>query len=181
MKKALLNFCLVFGSLAAFAGSQAQAGLWVQSAISVSQLKQDFGAPDGASQSLSETRFLNSTTLGVSLLEGLLVGGQFLASNNTRTHDRTFAYGPKGGILLKGFEVTGAYLPFAEDVRGTDQRTGGGFSLSSGYTFGIAGPFRAGFHATYWYIRFDRLNGAELAVKQRVSQIAPQLSVALLF
>ena len=154
----------------------ARAGLWIQTGITTSQFTDDqqtLGAAD--------LRILSSSTVGWTFPQGFIVGAQLLYSRDTLNVASTWGLGPKGGILIHGFELTAAYLPSVNDALGATTRSGGGYAINLGYHFHIKGPLRVGLIGTYWSTTYTQLNNQTLIVKQNSSQLSPQLSIALDF
>src|SRR5947207_1314150 len=115
----LLIICSAFALAPA-----AQAGVWIQTAFTVTQFTDDSSGSD-----TSDVRLLNSTSAGYSFLQGFVIAGQALWTRSSMTGNHTFAWGPKAGLLIKGFEASAAYLPLATDSIGGSSRTGGGFAF----------------------------------------------------
>jgi hypothetical protein len=153
----------------------AEAGVWIQTAANIARTTEGTNGSE-----VADTRFITSTTAGYAFLQGFVVGGQYLMARSSQSGYRTTAWGPKGGLLLKGFELTAAFLPSARDYPdGIALRTGGGFALNFGYTAKIAGPLRVGLQATYWSMTFSERDGQELAIREKQTHLAPQLAIGL--
>jgi hypothetical protein len=166
--------CLCF--LIAFFSQNARAGVWLQTAFTARQRADNF---QGVLQ--NEVRWFSAATVGFAFRQGFLLGMEALGSRGSLTGDHSLAWGPVGGFLLKGFELTAGYLPVAKDRRLGNTREGGGFAINAGYLAHVVGPLRIGFQVTYLSILYDTLDGQVIAPKQRSSFLSPQLSFALGF
>ncbi len=160
---------------------QASASIWIQGAFSTIRTSDDAqGVP-----AKSDFRFLDTATFGYSALQGFLLGIQYLGSASTGSSERSWAWGPKGGLLLKGFELTAAYLPSGRDISGGVARRGGGYAINLGYSFPVWGVLEVGLYGVYWSMTYVSAEvGGEtvtLDEKQHRSTLAPLLSVAFQF
>ncbi|MGK5087758.1 hypothetical protein WDW86_09385 [Bdellovibrionota bacterium FG-2] len=159
----------------------AKASIWIEGAFTALRTSDD---AQGVAK--SDFRFLNTATFGYSALQGFLLGIQYLGSASTGNHERSWAWGPKGGLLIKGFELTAAYLPSGRDFSGNVARTGGGYAINLGYTYPIWGVFEVGLYGVYWSMTYvsaqvDGEASVDLSEKQHRSTLAPMLSVAFQF
>ncbi len=155
-----------------FSMSYAHAGVWLQSGITLSSMD-DLPA---ASAETIDMRWVSSLTLGYRFFQGFVLGAHVLYSKSTLTQDYTWAVGPKGGLLIGGFEATGTYLPLSNAQRGAlGVLNGGGFALNLGYHFQVFTGFRMGLEVLYWYGLYDQ----PVVGKYKSTQLAPMLSFAL--
>jgi hypothetical protein len=155
-----------------FSVTQAHAAVWFQTGLSLTS-SQD--VPNANTEN-TDLRFVSATTLGWKFLQGFLLGTQFLVSRSTLSQDYAWAIGPKGGLLIGGFEATGTYIPLSKAQRGAaGVLSGGGFSLNLGYHFQVVQGFRMGLEILYWYGLFDQ-PGPD---KYKSTQITPMVSFAL--
>lgn len=150
----------------------AQAGVWIHSGITLTR------AREGGQVGL---RYLTSNTIGYAFWQGFVVGAQGLTRRSSPEDQMSFAIGPKGGLLLSGFELTAAYLPYAKETLPGRTRTGGGFALNAGYTFPLFRPVRLGLNLTLWSMTFRKENGEPLRDRPQVSYLSPQLAIGFEF
>ena len=152
------------------------AGLWVETQASVISAGNLVGGVD-----TTDTRSVVSATLGYAFQQGFVVGAQALSFHSTSAAETAFGYGPKAGLLIKGFEVTAAYLIDTQDnVLGLN-RAGSGFALNLGYTFHVSGPFRLGALYTYWQNTYNSQNAVATGTKYTQSYSIPQVAIAFEF
>ena len=172
-KPHLLVFALC--AFAFVAPRSSSAGLWVQTGVSALE----FAHTDNTISS-TDNRLLISPTLGWAFLQGFMIGVQgFEAFNHSNT--KSYGLGPKGGVLMQGFEFTGAWLSYVNDVRGSDTRSGKGVVLNLGYSARVVGPIRLGAYFSYFALTYDKENGSSLAPATQESFISPQLAIAFGF
>lgn len=158
--------------IAFFFVTQAHAGVWFQTSLSLTSTQD---VPNATTDN-TDLRFISTTTVGYKFFQGFLLGAQFLYSRSTLSQDNAWAVGPKGGLLIGGFEATGTYIPLSKAQRGAaGVLSGGGFSLNLGYHFQIFQGFRMGLQILYWYGLFDQPSPD----KYKSTQIAPMVSFAL--
>ena len=169
---------LAFGLVAIASGlaRPAQAGVWIQTAAIASQTRVTQGPA-----SSSDVRVLTSTTAGYHFLQGFYLGGHYLTSRTSFSGVGETGWGPRGGFLLKGFELTASYLPWVRQSAAGVTREGQGFAINAGYTFKLLGPFRFGVNATYWSMVLDPTEVSPFADKTRLSYLVPQLALAVEF
>ena len=167
--------CVAICALAFMTPRTSSAGLWVETGASAVE----FAHTDNSISS-TDNRALVSPTLGWAFLQGFMVGVQgFEAVNHGNT--KSYGLGPKGGVLIEGFEFTGTWLSSVRDVRGEDTRTGKGVVLNLGYSARIVGPLRLGAYFSYFALTYDKENGYSLAPTAQESFISPQIAIALGF
>lgn len=153
---------------------ECRAGVWLQTSVNATMT-----AGSQAGSDSSDIRMLTSSTAGYSFIQGFMVGAQFLTTKPSQTGGSTYSVGPKAGVLLRGFELSAAYLPIARDRDGSSLRSGGGFAINLGYSFRALGPVRIGLQGLYWLTTFNDVDGGAPAVKPRVSELAPLFSLGL--
>jgi len=156
----------------------ARAGVWLQPSVAWLQFRRDDGADDVG---VDSTRILSSGSVGYAFVQGFFLGAQGFLARDSQTGNYTWAVGPGGGLLLKGFELTAAYLPIARDLSAAGFATGGGFAVNLGYLWRLFGPVRLGFRGTYASITLSEREGVELPNRPQVTYFAPQLSLGLDF
>lgn len=155
-----------------------QAGMWLQTALTASQAMEQTGTQTTA----KTTRFIDATSLGYHFKQGFFLGGQLLFAKSLTSNCRTWAAGPKGGLLLDGFELTASFLPLARDSGGSAAlRKGAGFAVNMGYSWRIWGAMRAGIQGTYWTVTLNDEGGERLNPKQKISYLTPQFSLGFDF
>ncbi|MCC7440530.1 MAG: hypothetical protein IT285_02790 [Bdellovibrionales bacterium] len=165
-------------SMALCVTSAAQAGVWLQGAAALLHLQSD----DPAGTSLSANQWLASGTAGYRFSQGFIVGLQGLSLRAAMGSERSLtAWGLKGGFLLKGIEVTGGFLPFAEQELDGVSRDGGGFSVNVAYHHEVTPWLNLGLAVTYWSVQFAEEEGDTLPQKPSFTALAPQLSLGLHF
>src|SRR5262245_45814491 len=98
------------------------AGVWLQTGFSVIDAREDSG---GTSATTSGLQYFSSATGGYLFPQGFILGAQALAARSDSTGNNDWGIGPKGGLWLKGFELTAAYLPIVrETLSGGSTRKG---------------------------------------------------------
>lgn len=165
----------VFGGI--LAPPAAHAGVWVQT----SALAWTATSDEPAGPSNSSSQFLSSSTVGYSFLQGFVIGAQVLTNHSTATGDFLWSVGPKGGLLIKGFEVTAAFLPTATDTGALYTRKGSGFAINVGYSAAVYGPLRLGLYGIYWSTSYNQVNGATLTTNEHESHLSPLVSLGVDF
>ncbi len=158
--------CVIAYSLALLVlAPAAQAGVWLEGT--------------GTTILSTNNQALGSASVGYAFPQGFVLAAEGLTSINGWTAEHTWAIGPKGGLLIQGFELSAAYLPFAYDYEGASTFQGGGFTLNLGYTFPIFRGFRAGLLATYSLESFTSENGQNLPTPRSLTQFAPQVAITI--
>jgi hypothetical protein len=168
---------LILSSALMITSSSAFAGVWVEaggSAIAVS-------SSSSGTQSTSNTSYIGNGSAGYAFPQGFGVAAQGLSFHSTSSAETVFTYGPKAGLLMKGFELTAAYFVDAQDNVSGFNRAGSGFAVNLGYTFHVSGAFRAGVLYTYWQATYNTQNGVTLQNKVTQTYNVPQVMFALEF
>ncbi len=93
----------------------------------------------------------------------------------------TYSWGVKGGLLLRGFELSAAFLPFGGGTDTQGERSGSGFTINLGYSWNAFGPVRLGLYGTYWSLKFGERNDSILSPKESFTLWAPQVALGLEF
>ena len=167
----LLSCSIVLGLILS---PKAIAGVWLQTGVLATDSSEEIGGT-----TVDSSRFSNSTTLGYAFPQGFMVGGQVLYDRTSLTGDHDFGWGPKGGLLLKGFELSAAYLIVFNSYKSGFSRTGGGIALNGGYHFHLSKVFLLGLQMTYWISTLNEQDGIPFVVKPHDAKFLPLLSFAL--
>jgi hypothetical protein len=141
---------------------ETRAGFWMQLMGNSFSIVEQRGAT-----STEQNRTLASTTVGYRFSQGFILGAQSLHAGGTTT---SWAVGPKGGLFIKGLEVTAAYLPFAHD---SADYSGGNVEITRFLHFGIYG--------TYWSTTYSERSDAEVFPRPVVKSLSPQLALGFHF
>lgn len=143
----------------------ASAGVWVQTGNMIS----------------GSVNWADSSTVGYAFPQGFLLGFNLLNLHNTVSGSQSVnAYGFKGGFLMKGFELTGSYLPSAHDHTNGTSQSGSGFAVNVGYTWFFNKNFGLGVYGVYWANTYDLPAGA-LGPANTFHETTPLLSATLRF
>lgn len=171
MLRSILLFAALLSTL------PAQAGVWLQAGIGGIFVTER--ASNGSE--LSRTHLLTDYSAGYTFVQGFFIGGQLLDARNSASGRSSRAWGPKGGLLIDGFELTAAYLLSVKDESVDFERSGRGLSAQIGYNWGIAGPLLVGVYFQYFSANLDEENGVALNPRAQVSTFAPLLKATLHF
>lgn len=168
MQRCVVQLCLLFLLLSL----PAQAGIWLEATGGILSSSETVN-----NVNTSDFRLQGTTTLGYEFKQGFLLGVQALVSRSSAASNYTWAWGPKGGVLIKGFELSAAYLPYATDNELSSVRTGSGFAFNLGYTYPLGKVFRLGLMVTYWQMNFNSQNGQTLNPPATLGFWSPQLAL----
>jgi hypothetical protein len=163
--------------LATLSAFPAQAGVWLQAGIGGIFVTERAGS----SSEVSRTHLLTDYSAGYTFAQGFFIGGQLLDARNSASGRSSRAWGPKGGLLIEGFELTAAYLLSVKDDATGSERSGRGLSAQVGYNWGITGPLLVGVYFQYFSANLDEENGQVLNPRAQVSTFAPLLKATLHF
>ena len=142
----------------------AHAGLWLQ-------------ATGMSSYHLSQRSFYTGT-VAIKFLQGFGVGAQYLQLKNSNA-DTAYAYGPKAGLFIGGFEASATYLLRSSRSFDGNQYTGGGYALNVGYSPTLLNRFRLGVLFTHTELLLNKKDGASLIPATKISAWSPMLALAL--
>jgi hypothetical protein len=171
----VLRPILLFATLFSFL--PAQAGVWLQGGIGGIFVTER--TSNGSE--ISRTHLLTDYSAGYTFAQGFFVGGQLLDARNSASGRSARAWGPKGGLLIDGFELTAAYLLSVKDDSTGFERSGRGLSAQIGYNWSVAGPVLVGAYFQYFSANLDEENGLTLNPRAQVSTFAPLLKATLHF
>jgi hypothetical protein len=120
-------------------------------------------------------------TLGVALPQNLIVGAQALTYLGSPENRTAWGIGMKAGLLVGGFEFSGAYLPYTRDAQSASTRTGSGYTFNLGYNWSLGSVARLGMYLTYWALHHSKENGSTLTNTSITRFVFPQLALGFTF